>query len=93
MVWFLQVNKNMSNADFKHTMHMNKLVKRFGDGMRQQIGTALRASYTEAELMRIAGDAQFPGLQWTGSDPDYITVERRGETDPGSWIIAREQYR
>jgi 1,4-dihydroxy-2-naphthoate octaprenyltransferase len=25
MVWFLQVNKNMSNADFKHTMRMNKL--------------------------------------------------------------------
>ena len=25
MVWFLQVSKNMSNADFKHTMRMNKL--------------------------------------------------------------------
>ncbi len=24
-VWFLQVNKNISNADFKHTMRMNKL--------------------------------------------------------------------
>ncbi len=24
-VWFLQVNKNISNADFKHTMRMNKI--------------------------------------------------------------------
>ncbi len=24
-VWFLQVRKNMSNADFKHTMRMNKI--------------------------------------------------------------------
>jgi len=24
-VWFLQVNKNISNADFKHTMFMNKI--------------------------------------------------------------------
>jgi hypothetical protein len=43
--------------------------------------------------MRIAGEGQFPGLQRIKADPDYITIERRGETDPNSWIIAREQYR
>jgi len=25
VVWFLQVNKNEDNADFRHTMRMNKL--------------------------------------------------------------------
>lgn len=25
MIWFLQINKDLSNADFKHTMRMNKL--------------------------------------------------------------------
>jgi hypothetical protein len=60
--------------------------------MRQQIETAIRSSYTEAELMQIAGEAPVPGLQWPKTDPDYITIERR-RNDPGSWIIAREQYR
>ena len=26
-------------------------------------------------------------------DSNYVMIQRRGETDPGSWIIAREQYR
>jgi hypothetical protein len=43
--------------------------------------------------MQIAREAEFPGLEWIKTNPDYITLERRGETDPGSWIIAREQYR
>jgi len=73
--------------------YMKKLTGRLGEGMRQQIETSVRSSYTEAELMRIAGEAQLPGLQRIKADPDYITIERRGATDPGSWIIAREQYR
>jgi hypothetical protein len=43
--------------------------------------------------MRIVHDAQLRGIQMVETDPNYITIERRGETDPGSWIIAREQYR
>jgi len=29
VVWFLQVNKDVDNADFKHTMRMNKLASAF----------------------------------------------------------------
>jgi ubiquinone/menaquinone biosynthesis C-methylase UbiE len=78
---------------FRMAAHMKKLVSRFGESMRQQIETAIRSSYTETELMQIAREAEFPGLEWIKTNPDYITLERRGETDPGSWIIAREQYR
>jgi len=78
---------------FRMSAYMKKLTGRLGEGMRQQIETSVRSSYTEAELMRIAGEAQLPGLQRIKADPDYITIERRGATDPGSWIIAREQYR
>ena len=27
------------------------------------------------------------------SDPDYFILERRGETDPTSWVSVRDQYR
>jgi ubiquinone/menaquinone biosynthesis C-methylase UbiE len=78
---------------FRMSAHMKKLTGRFGEAMRVQIEKAIQSSYTEAEFMRIAGEGQFPGLQRIKADPDYITIERRGETDPNSWIIAREQYR
>jgi len=78
---------------FRMAAHVKKLASKFGEVMRPQIETAIRSSYTEAELIQTAGEAQLPGLQPVRTDPDYITIERRGETDPGSWIIAREQYR
>jgi len=78
---------------FRMAMHIREHSARFGDAMHRQIETAIRAAYTEAELMRIVHDAQLRGVQMVDTDPNYITMERRGETDPGSWIIAREQYR
>jgi hypothetical protein len=66
---------------------------RFGDAMYRQIERAIRSAYTEAELMRIVNDARLQGTQMIETDPNYIMIERHGETDPGSWIIAREQYR
>jgi hypothetical protein len=61
--------------------------------MRLPIEKAIRAAYTATEWRRLFHDAQLPGIQMIETDPNYITTERRGETDPGSWIIAREQYR
>lgn len=78
---------------FRMAKHIREHSARFGDAMHRQIETAIRAAYTEAELMRIVHDAQLRGIQMVDMDPNYITIERRGETDPGSWIIAREQYR
>jgi hypothetical protein len=73
--------------------HIREHSARFGNAMHRQIETAIRAAYTEAELMRIVNDAHLQGIQMVETDPNYITIERRGETDLGSWIIAREQYR
>jgi ubiquinone/menaquinone biosynthesis C-methylase UbiE len=73
--------------------HIREHSARFGNAMHRQIEMAIRAAYTEAELMRIVHDAHLQGIQMVETDPNYIMIERRGETDPGSWIIAREQYR
>lgn len=73
--------------------HIQEHAERFGPAMRQQIETSVRAAYTEAEWMRMVRDAELTGTQMSETDPNYITIERRGETDPNSWIIAREQYR
>jgi len=78
---------------FRMAKHIREHSARFGNAMHRQIETAIRAAYTEAELMRIVHDAQLQGIHMVETDPNYITIERRGETDPGSWIIAREQYR
>jgi ubiquinone/menaquinone biosynthesis C-methylase UbiE len=78
---------------FRMAKHIREHSACFGNAMHRQIETAIRAAYTEAELMRIVHDAQLRGIQMVETDPNYITIERRGETDPGSWIIAREQYR
>ena len=78
---------------FRMSRQIREHGARFGSAMYRQIETAIRAAYTETELMRIVNDAHLRDIQMVERDPNYITIERRGETDPGSWIIAREQYR
>ena len=78
---------------FRMSKQIREHSARFGGAMCRQIETALRAAYTDAELMRFVDDAHLQDIKMVETDPDYITIERRGETDPGSWIIAREQYR
>jgi ubiquinone/menaquinone biosynthesis C-methylase UbiE len=78
---------------FRMARHIRELGARFGNAMQRQIESAVRTAYTEAELMQIVHDAQLQRAQTVETDPNYITIERHGETDPGSWIIAREQYR
>jgi len=78
---------------FRMAKHVREHSARFGDAMRQQIETAIRSAYSESEMARMIHEAQLPEVRMIGTDPNYITIERKGETDPGSWIIAREQYR
>jgi ubiquinone/menaquinone biosynthesis C-methylase UbiE len=66
---------------------------RLGDAMRPQLEHALQAAYTTEEFRQALGEAGFAGILVDESDPDYIVLERRGETDPGSWVTVREQYR
>ena len=70
----------------QHTLHL-------GDSMRNHVETAFQAAYTPDEIQRAIQEAGLTGTRMDESDPDYIYIERRGETDPGSWVTAREQYR
>lgn len=78
---------------FRMAKQIREHATRFGNGMTRQIETAVKASYTETEFLKMIHDAQLPGTQLVATDPNYITIERRGETDPNSWILTREQYR
>ena len=38
-------------------------------------------------------EAELMNVQMTAADAFHVSIERRGATDPGSWVVAREQYR
>jgi ubiquinone/menaquinone biosynthesis C-methylase UbiE len=62
--------------------------------MRPQLESAIRASYTRNELHQALREARLAGAQFIeDGDSTHLMIERRGETDPGSWVIGREQYR
>lgn len=67
--------------------------KRLGDAMRPQLEQAIQAAYTPEEIRQAIAEAGLTAVRVDDSDPDYIVIERQGETDPGSWVTAREQYR
>jgi ubiquinone/menaquinone biosynthesis C-methylase UbiE len=67
--------------------------KRLGDPMRAQLEQAIQAAYTPEEVRQAIAEAGLTAVRVDDSDPDYIVIERQGETDPGSWVTAREQYR
>lgn len=65
---------------------------RYGSRMRPQIEAALRAAYTLDEFDRVLQDSGLERARLIEFDNDHIAIEREGETDPNSWITAREQY-
>ena len=67
--------------------------ERLGDAMRPQLEQAIQAAYTPDEIRQAVAEAGLTAVRVDDSDPDYVVIERRGETDPGSWVTAREQYR
>jgi ubiquinone/menaquinone biosynthesis C-methylase UbiE len=67
--------------------------ERLGDAMRPQLEQALQAAYTPEEIRQALAEAGLSGVTIDESNPEYIVLERRGETDPGSWVTVREQYR
>jgi ubiquinone/menaquinone biosynthesis C-methylase UbiE len=70
----------------QHTEHL-------GDPMRPQVEQSIQSAYTPDEIRQAVREAGLSGVRVDDSDPDYLIIERRGETDPGSWVTAREQYR
>jgi SAM-dependent methyltransferase len=67
--------------------------EQLGDPMRLQVEQAIQAAYTPDEVRQAVGEAGLAGVRVDESDPDYLFLERRGETDPNSWVTVREQYR
>lgn len=72
---------------------IQKHTERLGDAMRPQLEQAIQAAYTPDEIRQAIAEAGLTGVRLDDGDPDYIVIERQGETDPGSWVTAREQYR
>ena len=66
---------------------------RLGDAMRPQLEQSIQAAYTPEEIRRAIAEAGLSGVTVDTSDPDYYVLERRGETDPSSWVSVRDQYR
>lgn len=66
---------------------------RLGEAMRPQVERAIQAAYTIEEIRQAVAEAGLTGVQIDDSDPDYFILERRGETDPSSWVSVRDQYR
>jgi ubiquinone/menaquinone biosynthesis C-methylase UbiE len=67
--------------------------ERLGDAMRSQVEQAIQSAYTPDEIRQAVAEAGLTGVRVDDTDPDYVVIERRGETDPGSWVTSREQYR
>ena len=65
----------------------------YGAAMGPQLTTAIRAAYTKPEIEHALRESGLPGAAVTEPDADHFLIARRGETDPGSWVTAREQYR
>ncbi|HEX4998395.1 MAG TPA: class I SAM-dependent methyltransferase [Terriglobia bacterium] len=66
---------------------------RWNSGMGPQLDASIRAAYTAAELRHMVRNAGLRGNAAPSADSDFIFIEQRGETDPGSWVTARDQYR
>src|SRR5262249_42075992 len=64
---------------------------RYGQQMRTHIETAFRAAFTRTEIEMLVQSSGLERVRLAEDDCHYI-IERSGESDPNSWIKAREQY-
>jgi hypothetical protein len=64
---------------------------RYGQQMRGHIETALRAAFTRGEIEQVVESSGLERVRLVEDEFHYI-IERTGESDPNSWIKAREQY-
>jgi ubiquinone/menaquinone biosynthesis C-methylase UbiE len=64
----------------------------YGARMRQHVETSLRAAFTRSEFESLIHASGLERVQISQPDENHLIVERPGESDPNSWIRAREQY-
>jgi hypothetical protein len=72
---------------------IHRHTSRYTEAMRTQVENALQAAYTRSEVEHLIRASGLPDTRLDDSNPDFFTIERRGETDPGSWVTVRDQYR
>ncbi len=65
---------------------------RYGERMRPHFETALRAAFTRDEIEDLVRASGVERVRIGEADETHFIIERTGESDPNSWIKAREQY-
>ena len=58
----------------------------------RHIETALRAAFTRSEIEELVRASGLERVRMIEDDGYHFMIERTGESDPNSWIKAREQY-
>ncbi|HYR45289.1 MAG TPA: class I SAM-dependent methyltransferase [Terriglobia bacterium] len=66
--------------------------ERYGNRMRRYIETAMRAAFTRIEIGNLVQGSGLERVRISAAGDYYVMIERTGESDPNSWIKAREQY-
>ena len=61
--------------------------------LRSHLSVPLRAAFTQDEIEHLVRESGLERVRFTESDAHHFMIERTGESDPNSWITAREQYR
>jgi ubiquinone/menaquinone biosynthesis C-methylase UbiE len=64
---------------------------RYGTGLTRHIETAIRAAFTRSELHDMIRASGIERVQISEYE-NQLLIQRTGESDPNSWIKAREQY-
>src|SRR5438874_4891640 len=64
---------------------------RYGSHLARHVEAAMRAAFTRMELHDMIRASGLERIRISEYD-NYLLIERTGETDPNSWITAREQY-
>src|SRR5207249_3131499 len=64
----------------------------YGHRMRPHLETALRGAFTRSELEVLVRASGLKRVHISETAEGHLWIERPGESDPNSWIKAREQY-
>jgi ubiquinone/menaquinone biosynthesis C-methylase UbiE len=77
---------------FSMARQIEKYGASYGERMKSHIRAALRGAYTRSEIQELLRESGIERAHVVQMDEHHIAVERAGESDPNSWIRAREQY-
>ena len=77
---------------FTMATHIEKHGAAYDKRMKQHVETAIRAAYTRSELQELVRASGLDRAKVVQMDEHHLAIQRTGESDPNSWIKAREQY-